>query len=178
MNAISLGENSVIGCFVRVLVSCKQAVAMDDVGRDCCQGFAFEPPDDHIASFFYIFVHNFCRLYFTYAGNCAVEIIASRRAEQCNTNARLREAHRTARMRADNAAAVRERFVAHQMRRRSARNAYTNRAVAMRDVVVSFLHDQHYELPKPLNAKPATVNAVDPLTRKARRRKWLMGIAL
>ena len=48
----------------------------------------------------------------------------------------------------------------------------------MRDVVVSFLHDQHYALPKPLNAKPSTVNTVDPLTQKARRRKGLMGIAL
>ena len=138
MNAISSGENSVIGCFVRVLVSCKQAVAMDDAGRDCCHGFAFEQLDDHIASFFYIFVHNFCRLYFTYAGNFAVEIIASRRAGQCNTNAHLHEAHRTARMRADNAAAVRERFVAHQMRQRSAKNAYTNRAVPMCDVVLIF----------------------------------------
>ena len=113
MNAISSGENSVIGCFVRVLVSCKQAVAMDDTCRDCCQGLAFEQLDDHIVGLFYIFIHNFCQLYFTYAGNFAVEIIASRRAEQCNTNARLREAHRTARMRAGNATAESGSWASH-----------------------------------------------------------------
>ena len=72
MNATSSGWNSVIDCFVRVLASCEQAVAVDDADRDCRQVFAFGRLDDHIASSIYIFARTFYRLYFAYAGNCVV----------------------------------------------------------------------------------------------------------